>query len=383
MGDADIIVLVTLILTLVDKNKMVQVSDRRLTKFNGEVHNDNVNKAVCIGMSHLHFAVAYTGLAYIGSARTENRTDYWLLEHLGSITRNKRPTVENICRSFSEQATRTLSHLPGTFKPLEVVLAGYDLNNRGFRATISNMKVNEEGFVEVVRKRFVSDVRWFYPWSPKPELYVAGVVPAFQANDPVARALKTCRDKVVQYLKVNHEKLTEERVSETLSWLTRAAHTHKDYGHLVGRDCLSVVAFPRAPRRSALMQQDFGVPKKPNETALFTSLYHPVAASSIHYAPHLADWYMDYMNVHGDTDPEPPEGHDAPPSDEPPKFGSNLKYSIKVKGSPSPATLHRTHSLATQLQQPVAPRNKSSQHTLPYTPVAGRIRPIYVSHTPL
>src|SRR5215207_9271262 len=45
--------------------------------------------------------------------------------------------------------------------------------------------------------------------------------------------------------------------------------------------------------------------------------------------------------------------------------------------------LQRTNSPATRLQQPVAPRNKSSQHTLPYTPVAGRIRPIYASHMPL
>src|SRR5215217_5600741 len=47
------------------------------------------------------------------------------------------------------------------------------------------------------------------------------------------------------------------------------------------------------------------------------------------------------------------------------------------------AWLHRTNSPATRMQQPVAPCNKSSQHTLPYTPVAGRIRPIYATHTPL
>jgi hypothetical protein len=140
----------------------------------------------------------------LGRAKTENRTDYWLLEHLSSISRNGRPTVENICRSLGEQAARTLSHLRCNYKPLEVVLAGYHRNNRYFRATVSNMKVNKEGFMEVVRERFVSDVRWFYPWSPKPELYVAGAVPAFQASDPTAKALKTCRDKVVQYLKVNH-----------------------------------------------------------------------------------------------------------------------------------------------------------------------------------
>jgi len=45
------------------------------------------------------------------------------------------------------------------------------------------------------------------------------------------------------------------------------------------------------------------------------------------------------------------------------------------------ARLHRTNSPATRLQQPVAPRNKSSQHTLPYTRVAGRICSIYASRT--
>jgi hypothetical protein len=40
---------------------------------------------------------------------------------------------------------------------------------------------------------------------------------------------------------------------------------------------------------------------------------------------------MDYMNVYGDTDPELPEGHDAPSSDKPPKFGSNLRSSIRFK----------------------------------------------------
>ncbi len=327
---SDIILFVTLILTLVDKNKIVQVSDRRLPKTNGEVYDDNVNKAVCIGMNHVHFAAAYTGMAYIGHARIENRIDYWLLEHLGSISRKGTPTVESICRALGEEASRALARLHGNYKPLEVVLTGYDRNNRSFRATVSNMKVNDQGFLEVVRERFVSKVRWFYPWSPKPEICVAGVVPAFEASDPTARALKTSRDKVVQYLKANYEKLTEERVAEALVWLTRAAQTHKGCGYLIGRDCLSVVTFPREPRRKALLVQNVGVPREPDKTARFTAFYHPVAASSIHYAPHLADWYMDYMNVKGDTDPELPEGHHAEPSHEPPKFGSTLSSSIRI-----------------------------------------------------
>jgi hypothetical protein len=169
---------------------------------------------------------------------------------------------------------------------------------------------------------------------------VSGAVPAFDASDPKAKALRTGRDKVVQYLKANRKKLTEERVAEALVWLIRTAHTHENCGHLIGQYCLSVVTFAREPRRNALLVQNVGVPREPNKTALFTTFYHPVAASSIHYAPHLADWYMDYMTVKGDTDPELPEGHDAPPSNEPPKFGSTLSSSVRVKVHNLPGSQH-------------------------------------------
>jgi hypothetical protein len=316
----------TLILTLIDKNRIVQVSDRRLINtLSGEVHDDNANKAVCVGMSYIHFAASYTGVAYIGRAITENRTDYWLLDQLGSIARDGQPSVENICRSLSERAVNALSRLRG-FKGLEVVLAGYERKNVAFRAAVSNMKVNKKGDLEV-RDRFTSDVRRFHPWSPTPEIYLAGAVAAFEATDPTAKALKVSRDKVVRYLKVNREKLTEERVAQTMVWLTRAACTHKDYGHNIGRDCLSVVAFPRTPRRRAFLVQEFGVPRNANKSALFTAFYHPIAASSKHYAPHLADWYMDTMNVEADTDPEGAE-HRPPPNR---PVGTNLALRTRTR----------------------------------------------------
>lgn len=123
----------TLILTVVDKDRIIQVSDRRLTKTNGEIYDDNANKAVCIGMSYVHFCASYTGLAFIGRERPDNRTDYWLLEQLGSITRSGEPRLENICRALGERAANVLSRLRG-FKGLEVVLAGYEQKNVAFRA---------------------------------------------------------------------------------------------------------------------------------------------------------------------------------------------------------------------------------------------------------
>ena len=315
----------TLVLTVVDKDRIVQVSDRRFTNRETKEVTEHKNKAVCVGMSYVHFAASYTGLSYIGREIIDNRTDYWLLEQLGSITRAGEPSVNQICRALGDRVTFALSRLRGDDKPLEVVLAGYDRNNHAFRATVSNMKYDNRGFYVGSRKRFVHDVQSFHAWNPMPKMYMTGARATFEADDPTARALKTCRDKVVEYLKVNRERLSEERVAEVLVWLIRAAHTHPHHGYIIGRDCLSVAAFSKHPRRNAIFGYDVGVPREPHRTTLFAGFYHRVAASSIHHAPHLADWYMDHMNVEADTNPE---GVDPPPANQP--VGTNLAARVRI-----------------------------------------------------
>ena len=321
---------VTLIITVIDKNRIVQVSDRRLTNLDGSVHCESANKVVCVGMSDIYYAASYTGLAYIGSEKIDNRTDYWLLDHLGFITRYGDRRIENVCRAFCERATRDLARLRGSYKPLEVVLAGYEKNNVAFRAVASNMKVNEQGKLEI-QDRFRTDIRRFYPWSPKPEIYVAGATVTFEANDPTAQALKVNRNRVVKYLKVNREKLTEERAAEVLVWLLRAAHTHPTYGHLIGRDCLSVVAFPATPHRTSLLSLTVEHPAPHDKHSVFTAFYHPISASTIKFAPHLADWYTDMLNVEADMEPELAE--DTPPDNRPfrEKLGMSLASRMRMK----------------------------------------------------
>lgn len=66
----------TLILSLLTHAFTVQVSDRRLTRLDGSLFEDNENKAQFFcGQS----AFAYTGLARLGTVNT----DEWLLETLG------------------------------------------------------------------------------------------------------------------------------------------------------------------------------------------------------------------------------------------------------------------------------------------------------------
>ncbi len=66
----------TLVLTHMSDDLIVQVADRRLTvSGTGQLVDDDANKAIQYGPS---FAVAYTGLARIG----RQKTDEWAMEAL-------------------------------------------------------------------------------------------------------------------------------------------------------------------------------------------------------------------------------------------------------------------------------------------------------------
>jgi hypothetical protein len=91
---------------------------------------------------------------------------------LGDIARDGQPRIEDICDALGDRVARTLSTLHVPNKGLTVVMAGYESNNRPFRATVSNMKSG--GDSSDVRERFASEVRRFYSWDPKPDIHIAG-----------------------------------------------------------------------------------------------------------------------------------------------------------------------------------------------------------------
>lgn len=223
----------TLIFTAVDKGRIVQVSDRRLTWPNGEKHDDNANKGVCIDMDCVHFATSYTGLAYVGGVRKEDRTDYWLVENLGDIARNGKARIEDICNALAERAADTLSGLAVENKGLTFVMAGYEGDDRPFRATVSNMR--RKGDPSDVRGHFISEVRRFYPWDSKPALHTAGAVAIFETKGSYGRALKRIRLMIEKHLKKRGDKLDELQVAQVLVSLVGAATTHPTFGHLVSK----------------------------------------------------------------------------------------------------------------------------------------------------
>ena len=93
-----------LILTLIATNKIVQVSDRRLT-LDGETCDTNANKLVCVGCDDARFSVGYTGVAEIGG----QRTDYWLVDQISSIFSSGHTDVLTVYKGLADRATSAVS----------------------------------------------------------------------------------------------------------------------------------------------------------------------------------------------------------------------------------------------------------------------------------
>lgn len=117
----------TLILTLVSTNKIVQVSDRRLT-LNGEIHESNATKAICVSCSNAHFSVGYTGVAEID----DKRTDYWIVDQISSTFSSGHQDIGMVARQLAQDLSDAIFKLRYKGrrvrledKGLNLVLAGY------------------------------------------------------------------------------------------------------------------------------------------------------------------------------------------------------------------------------------------------------------------
>ncbi|MDA8188241.1 MAG: hypothetical protein M0T85_08880 [Dehalococcoidales bacterium] len=110
----------TLIITAVSRDGIVQVSDRRLTK-DGQAYDDSSNKAVCVSCSDGRLAISYAGLAEIGG----QRTDEWLADCLASMVDDQTDTL-SVLEVLQKRSTSAFGHLriPQEHKELTFVLAG-------------------------------------------------------------------------------------------------------------------------------------------------------------------------------------------------------------------------------------------------------------------
>jgi hypothetical protein len=219
---------VTLILTVLTRKHVVQVSDRRICETfpDGRIRvaTDNENKALYVVGSDCHFAVAYTGLARVGT----QTTDSWLSGQFCKANLGYQPYA------------KILAHLNG---PVLQPFRNHAPRLRGSRIdttiVVAGIKASASGQTDF----FVTSISTGSPWhfnivsKPPKEFVVAhGSVQAM--SGAVCDEIRKLSDSRF------FRREDGETVAAKLVSLVRKVSDDPRYGKYVGRGCLSNIVYP-------------------------------------------------------------------------------------------------------------------------------------------
>ncbi len=120
----------TLIQTFFSDDYVIQVSDRRLTKSDGSVFDDEFTKLICWNQT---FTAGFTGLARINIDQKKS-TSEWIAEVLCDY-----PVFGYGVDALRREAEKAIRELPNNWdKRLAVVVAGFDQNGNLLCAEVTN-----------------------------------------------------------------------------------------------------------------------------------------------------------------------------------------------------------------------------------------------------
>lgn len=120
----------TLIVTVATHRFVAHASDRRLTHPNGELFDDDANKAVILECQDGILSFAYTGLGFLGERQADGlgqlRTDDWLVEVL-SRSGATDMRADDAITMLAEKAKETLAkmRLPPDCRRISFYIAGW------------------------------------------------------------------------------------------------------------------------------------------------------------------------------------------------------------------------------------------------------------------
>lgn len=247
----------TLIITVATRQKVIQASDRRLTRPDGSFFSDDANKAVCIGCKDAYFCIGYTGLAFIEGMKT----DEWLVESLMSIQAYKMD-ISSVTVALEKMLTVGFASSLKQYRSTTFVLAGYR-NGLPFAAIISNFEKEDVWPPSEAEDAFKSHVWWMNKRSKSEIGYWISINGTRQA---VSRSLLRRFKRLIQngYFR----KSPSEVIGDQLVALIREAAQEPRFGQYIGRNCMAVT-----------------MSVNPNEG--FVCKYYPDEISSFGYTPYL------------------------------------------------------------------------------------------------
>lgn len=247
----------TLIITVATSSKVVQASDRRLTRPDGSVFDDEANKAVCVGCKDAHFCIGYTGLAIVG----RKKTDEWLLDNLISLHAYQMDVV-SISAALEERLTATFASLPKQHRRTTFVLSGYR-HQMPFSMIISNYERDSLWPPGEAQDTFRT-YEWWMKKDGNPEggywISINGTQRA--VSRPLLRKIKG------QIRSSFFQKKGSDIVADQLVSLIREAAETPRFGQYIGRNCMAVAM-------------------SLNPSDGFVTQYYPETNSPFRYSPHL------------------------------------------------------------------------------------------------
>ena len=252
----------TLIITALADNVVIQVSDRRLTATNGKLYDDLAIKEICVSCADARFCMAYTGLAKIDC----RRTDEWVFDFLSSINAGKL-TFTKLFDSLHKQVSSTFRrlHYLGRVRGITFAIAGF-CRTRAFMGLLSNVEDGKGNWLKDVDDNFQSH---FYFRDTKPLRKLAVVINgAEDAIDDLGNTLEKIRKRYLGKNPVN--------IVAVLVQLIRMASEHREVGYTIGRNCLSTIVMPNCG---------------------FTCQDHPDEDSPQQHAPHCILQNQTYKSI--------------------------------------------------------------------------------------
>lgn len=219
----------TLIISALAEDVIIQVSDRLVTWPDGRVWSDNATKVVCVECADAAFTVAYTGLALIGNVRT----DRWIVNALNrNGATNKR--FPDLFQDFHTSAARTssdLRELGVASRNITFVFAGFGRPGP-FAAYLTNQEDQSGKSLNEINDDFIAGA-FFLNRRPrrKFDLLVNGDERAI--TEPLRVAIDKVRSRYF-------DSRPQRRVDVLVEVLRRASRNSKR----IGRNCMSTIQLP-------------------------------------------------------------------------------------------------------------------------------------------
>ncbi len=274
----------TLVITMLAQNKMVQVADTRLTLL-GREYDANAIKSVCVRCEDAYFTIGFSGLAEIKG----QRLDLWLVDQIkhlmsGGLHGSKQIVEKLVDQLDIEVPALTFRRTPveKQYKGLLLSIAGFQHDLKGrktfalpFWVAVSNIERWDLMEPVEVAERFTCKpfaLRAAVPGAgtarrdTEPVYIVNGERSALFGNDKHASQTKAKLDRALRTLKrIDQDSASDAKASATcLAEVIQHASRHPKYGKLIGPRCISVVMYPElggiyshyhSPEETALQQK--------------------------------------------------------------------------------------------------------------------------------